>query len=363
MALNCGIIGLPNVGKTTVFNALIGGKALVANYPFSTVEPNIGVSVVPDERLTQVAQVFKSRKVTPATIEFRDIAGLVQGSSLGEGLGNQFLSQIREADALVHVVRGFEDPDVVHVTGAVEPECDISLIETELMLADLQTLERRREKVEKKVRTGDHRAAKEKAFLEALVEKLGKGEEWIRNQSYSAEEQAWLRDYQLLTDKDVVFVVNVGEGQEDNPIVRCIEALAQTRGARALPIAGRIEAEVASLPPAERSEYLHELGMGEGGLIRLIRTAYDLLGLITFFTANENEARAWTIHRGTKAVQAAGKVHSDMERGFIRAEVYHYDDLIACGSEAGVREKGLFRLEGRDYVVKDGDVLFFRFNV
>src|SRR2546428_728207 len=262
MALNCGIIGLPNVGKSTIFNALVGGRALVANYPFSTVEPNVGVAVIPDERLARLTQIFKSRKTTPTAIEFRDIAGLVQGSSLGEGLGNQFLSQVREADALVHVVRVFENPDVMHVVGAMEPERDIGLIETELMLADLQALERRRGKLDKQVGAGE---------------------------------------------------------------------------------SGGV--------------------CGEGGLVRLVRTAYELLNLITFFTAGEVESRAWTIRQGTKAAQAAGKVHSDMERGFIRAEVYHYDDLIACGSEAGVREKGLFRLEGRDYVVKDGDVLFFRFNV
>src|SRR5437588_11978 len=269
MALNCGIIGLPNVGKSTIFNALVGGRALVANYPFSTVEPNVGVAVIPDERLAKLTQIFKSRKTTPTAIEFRDIAGLVEGSSLGEGLGNQFLNQVREADALVHVVRVFEHPDVIHVAGAMDPERDIGRV----------------------------------------------------------------------------------------------EELARARGARAVTICGAVEAEVAALPPQERADYFRELGMGEGGLVRLVRTAYELLNLITFFTAGEVESRAWTIRRGTKAAQAAGKVHSDMERGFIRAEVYHYDDLIACGSEAGVREKGLFRLEGRDYVVKDGDVLFFRFNV
>lgn len=362
MALNCGIIGLPNVGKSTIFNALVGGKAVVANYPFSTVDPNIGVAVVPDERLTRLTQLFTSKKTTPTVIEFRDIAGLVQGSSEGEGLGNQFLGQVREADALVHVVRCFANPDVMHVVGEVDPERDIGLIETELMLADLQVLDRRRDKLEKKVRAGEAGAAQEMAFLGGLIERLGKGE-WLGSGSFSDAEQVWLREYQLLTAKPMVFAVNIGEGQEGAPSVRRVSELAVTRGARVVTIAGSIEAEVSSLEPGDRIDYLRELGIGEGGLVRLVRTAYDLLGLITFFTAGETESRAWTVREGTKAAQAAGKIHSDMERGFIRAEVYHYNDLIACGSEAGVKEKGLFRLEGRDYLVKDGDVMFFRFNV
>ncbi len=362
MALNCGIIGLPNVGKSTIFNALTGGKAVVANFPFSTVEPNVGVAVVPDDRLTRLTEIFKSKKTTPTTIEFRDIAGLVQGASQGEGLGNKFLSQVREADLLVHVVRCFQDPDVTHVVGPVNPERDIGLIEAELMLADLETLERRRERLEKKARSGDPAATKEMPFLQSLIEQLGKGD-WIGLRAFSPEEQGWVRESQLLTAKPIVFVANVGEGQEQDPAVGQLEDLAKARGARLVKLSGRLEAEIASLEPTERVEYLQELGMGEPGLVRLIRTAYDLLGLITFFTAGETESRAWTIRKGTKAGQAAGKIHSDMERGFIRAEAYHYDDLLACGNEAGVKDKGLFRLEGRDYVVKDGDVLFFRFNV
>lgn len=362
MALNCGIIGLPNVGKSTIFNALVGGKAVVANYPFSTVDPNIGMAVVPDERLTRLTQIFKSKKTTQTVIEFRDIAGLVQGSSEGEGLGNQFLGQVREADALVHVVRCFANPDVMHVVGEVDPERDIGLIETELMLADLQTLDRRREKLEKKVRAGEAGAAQEMAFLGGLIERLGKGE-WLGGGTFSDAEQVWLREYQLLTAKPMVFAVNIGEGQEETQAVRRVAELAVARGARVVTIAGSIEAEVSTLAPDDRADYLRELGIGEGGLVRLVRTAYDLLGLITFFTAGETESRAWTIREGTRAAQAAGKIHSDMERGFIRAEVYHYSDLIACGSEAVVKEKGLFRLEGRDYLIKDGDVMFFRFNV
>jgi hypothetical protein len=362
MALNCGIIGLPNVGKSTVFNALVGGKALVANFPFSTVEPNIGIASVPDARLARLTEIFKSRKTTPTTIEFRDIAGLVQGASEGQGLGNQFLSQVREADLLVHVVRCFHDPDVVHVVGPVDPDRDVGLIEAELILADLETLERRRDRLEKKVRAGDATAIKEMPFLLGLIEELGKGV-WIGLRNFTPDQQGWLREYQLLTSKPVVFAANVGEDQENAPAVVQVEKLAATRGARLVKLSGRIEAEIATLEAEERAEYLSELGMGEPGLVRLITTAYELLGLLTFFTAGETESRAWTLKTGTKAGQAAGKIHSDMERGFIRAEVYHYNDLIAAGSEAGVKERGLFRLEGRDYVVKDGDVMFFRFNV
>jgi GTP-binding protein YchF len=362
MALHCGIVGLPNVGKSTIFNALVGGKAVVANFPFSTVEANIGVGIVPDARLSRLVGIFNSRKKTPTSIEFRDIAGLVEGASQGQGLGNQFLAQVREADLLVHVVRCFQDPDVVHVVGSVNPERDIGLIEAELILADLDTVEKRRDRLEKKVRAGEPAAIKEMPFLTALIERLGKGE-WIGLCSFSSEEQSWLREYQLLTAKPVVFVANVGEGQESDPAVAQAEELARSRGASLVKLSGRLEAEIAALEPEDRAEYLRELNMGEPGLVRLIKNAYDLLGLITFFTAGETEARAWTVRAGTKAAQAAGKIHSDMERGFIRAEVYHYDDLVACGTEAGVKERGLFRLEGRDYPIKDGDVMFFRFNV
>jgi GTP-binding protein YchF len=262
----------------------------------------------------------------------------------------------------VHVVRCFENPDVLHVVGPVNPERDIGLIEAELILADLETVERRRDRLEKKVRAGDPTALKEMPFLLGLLEQLGKGE-WIGLREFSAEEQVWLRDYQLLTAKPVVFAANVGEGQEQDAVVGQVIEQAKTRGARCVMLSGRLEAEISALEPEERAEYLRELSMGEPGLVRLIRTAYELLGLITFFTAGETESRAWTVRKGTKAATAAGKIHSDMERGFIRAEVYHYDDLISCGNEAGVKEKGLFRLEGREYLIKDGDVMFFRFNV
>ena len=362
MALNCGIIGLPNIGKSTIFNALAGGKALVANFPYSTVDPNIGVAMVPDERLLRLTQIFKSRKTTPTAIEFRDIAGLARGASQGEGLGNQFLSQIREADVLVHVLRCFQDPDVVHVIGGVDPERDLGLVETELILSDLESLERRRDRLQKKIRAGEPAAGREMPFLQSLIDQLGKGE-WIGRKKHSPGEQAWVREYQLLTAKPVIFVANIGENQGNDPVVDSLERLAANRGARFVKLSGRMEAEVAALEPEERCDYLRELGMGEPGLVRLIRTAYELLQLITFFTAGDTESRAWTIRAGTKAAQAAGKIHSDMERGFIRAEVYQYNDLISCGNEAGVKEKGLFRLEGRDYEVQDGDVMFFRFNV
>jgi hypothetical protein len=357
------MIGLPNVGKTTVFNALVGAGAVAANYPFSTVETNVGIAPLPDPRLYKLAEIFKSRKITPSTLEVRDIAGLVEGASKGEGLGNQFLAQIREVDALMHVVRCFEDPDVVHVGGGVDPIRDIQTIETELMLADLETLERRRQRVEKKAKSGDAAASKELAAIQKFIDLLNKGQ-WLGNQAFAPEEQAVLKDCQLLAAKPVLYIVNVAEGTgEADPTVRAVREYAEKQGARLVTICGQLEAEVSTLPKEERDAYLKELGIRESSLVRLTRVAYDLLGLITFFTAGEVEARAWPIRKGLKASEAAGKIHSDMERGFIRAEVYHYDDLVACGSEAKVREKGLFRLEGRDYVIKEGDVVYFRFNV
>ncbi len=363
MALCCGMIGLPNVGKTTVFNALTGGGALAANYPFATVDPNTGIAVVPDPRLVTLTNIFKSKKTTYSTLEVRDIAGLVEGASKGEGLGNQFLGHIREVDALLHVVRCFQGGDVVHVSGSIDPLRDIGVIETELMLADLETLDRRKQKTEKKVRAGDKKAAFELEFLAKLIGLLDKGE-WLGNLSYTAEERQVLSECQLLAAKPVLFVANVSEGtQADQEAVQKVRDFAAKRGARVVTICGQLEAELSSLPESERGEFLKEMGLAESGLVRLTREAYTLLDLITFFTAGETESRAWPIPRGTKAPQAAGKIHSDMERGFIRAEVYHYDDLLACGSEAKVKEKGLFRLEGKDYVIQEGDIVYFRFNV
>lgn len=363
MGLCCGMIGLPNVGKTTVFNALTGGGALAANYPFATVDPNTGVALVPDPRLIKLTEIFVSKKTTYSTLEVRDIAGLVEGASKGEGLGNQFLGHIREVDALLHVVRCFQGTDVVHVGGGVDPLRDIGVIETELMLSDLETLDRRKQKTEKKVRAGDKKAAFEVAFLAKLIGLLDKGE-WLGNREYMAEERVVLNECQLLSAKPVLFVANVSEGKNaDETMVQTVRDFAAKRGARVVTICGQLEAELSSLPESERTDFLNEMGLTESGLVRLTREAYTLLDLVTFFTAGEVESRAWPIARGTKAPQAAGKIHSDMERGFIRAEVYHYDDLLACGSEAKVKEKGLFRLEGKDYIIKEADIVYFRFNI
>lgn len=357
------MIGLPNVGKTTVFNALVGTGAVVANYPFSTVETNVGVAALPDPRLDRLQQIFQSKKRTPSTLEIRDIAGLVEGASKGEGLGNQFLAQIREVDALMHIVRCFQDPDVVHVSGGVNPQRDVETIETELMLADAETLDRRKQRIEKKAKSGDAKAAKELAAVETFIECLNKGE-WLGNLTFTSEKRAVLNECQLLTAKPVLFIANAAEGAgEDDPHVRTVKDLADKKKAKLVLLHGQLEAELATLSPEDRVAYMKEVGLEESGLVRLTRVAYELLGLITFFTAGEVESRAWAIRKGLKAAEAAGKIHSDMERGFIRAEVYHYDDLVACGSEARVKEKGLFRLEGRDYIIKEGDVVYFRFNV
>jgi GTP-binding protein YchF len=346
-----------------VFNALVGAGAVVANYPFSTVETNVGVAQVPDPRVDKLVEIFKSKKKTPSTLEVRDIAGLVEGASTGEGLGNQFLAQIREVDALMHVVRCFQGGDVVHVGGSVNPIRDISTIETELMLADIEALDRRKQRVEKKVRAGDKKAAFEMAFLQRLMELLDIGE-WLGNLQYTSEERVILDECQLLAAKPVLFVANVSEGANaDEEMVKTVRDFADKRGARVVTICGQIEAELSALPEEDRGAFLKDMGLNESGLIRLTREAYTLLNLLTFFTAGETESRAWPLRKGLTAPQAAGKIHSDMERGFIRAEVYHYDDLLAYGSEAKVKEKGLFRLEGKDYVIKEGDVVFFRFNV
>jgi GTP-binding protein YchF len=364
MGFNCGIVGLPNVGKSTIFNALTSAGAQASNYPFTTIDPNVGVVDMPDERLQKLAEIYQPKKVTPTIMEFVDIAGLVKGAAQGEGLGNKFLANIREVDAIAHVVRCFEDPNVIHIAGQVDPKADIEVIEAELMLADLEAIEKRLFKSEKQAKTGDKKAADEVAFLGRLRDMLSRGEP-VRRASHSDEEAAWLRTYSLLSSKPVLYVANVAEDMVDkpNPHVDAVRKIADQEGAMVVVISGQVEGEIAQLAPEERKEYLAGMGLRESGLDRMIRAGYDLLGLITYFTAGEKEVRAWTITKGTKAPQAAGKIHTDFEKGFIRAEVFHYDDLIRLKTEQAVKAGGLLRSEGKDYVVRDGDIMLFRFNV
>ena len=364
MGLRCGIIGLPNVGKSTLFTALTSAKAVIANYPFTTIDPNVGVVEVPDKRLQRLSEIYRPRRTVPTTMEFVDIAGLVKGASQGEGLGNRFLGHIRDVDAVVHVLRCFEDPEVVHVSGKLDPLRDLEVIQTELVLADLETLQRRLEGLEKKAKSGDLKAIKELALAYRIRDRLNQGK-GLKDLEFSPEEGEHLREYHLLICKPVLYVLNVEEKDVhgESPIVKKVNQKALEEGSEVIVICGRMEAEVLELSPSERAEYLKQIGLQETGLSRLIRSAYRLLHLITFFTAGEVEAHAWTVQQGTKAPVAAGKIHSDMERGFIRAEVMSYEDLNTLGSAAAVREKGLLRLEGRDYQVRDGDVIYFRFNV
>ncbi len=364
MGFNCGIVGLPNVGKSTIFNALTSAGAQASNYPFTTIDPNIGVVDMPDERLDKLAGIYRPKKVTPTTMEFVDIAGLVKGAAQGEGLGNKFLANIREVDAIAHVVRCFDDPNVVHVAGKVDPKTDIEVIETELMLADLESIEKRLFKAEKQAKAGDKKALEEVGFMKKLKDMLAKAEP-LRRATYSEEQAGWLKSYNLLSAKPVLYVANVAEDMVDkpNPYVDAVKKIAAEEGARVVVISGQVEGEIAQLPKEERKEYLAGMGIKESGLDRMIRAGYDLLGLITYFTAGEKEVRAWTIAKGTKAPQAAGKIHTDFEKGFIRAEVFHYDDLMKLKTEQAVKAAGLLRSEGKDYVVKDGDIMLFRFNV
>ena len=364
MGFNCGIVGLPNVGKSTIFNALTSAGAQASNYPFTTIDPNVGVVDMPDERLDVLAGIYQPKKVTPTIMEFVDIAGLVKGAAQGEGLGNKFLANIREVDAIAHVVRCFDDPNVVHVSGKVDPKSDIEVIEAELMLADLDAIEKRLYKAEKLVKTGDKKTADEVDFMKRLKEMLAKGEP-VRRGVHSEEEALWLKGYALLSSKPVLYVANVAEDMVDkpNPYVDAVRKIAAEEGAGVVVISGQVEGEIAQLPKEERTEYLAGMGLKESGLDRMIRAGYDLLGLITYFTAGEKEVRAWTITKGTKAPQAAGKIHTDFEKGFIRAEVFHYDDLMRHKTEQAVKAAGLLRSEGKEYVVKDGDIMLFRFNV
>jgi GTP-binding protein YchF len=364
MSIRCGIVGLPNVGKSTLFNALTQAQnAAAANYPFCTIDPNVGMVPVPDGRLQTLASIVHPERIVPATVEFVDIAGLVAGASKGEGLGNQFLSHIREVDAIAHVVRCFDSADIVHVAGRIDPLSDMEVIDTELALADLATVDKGLDRAAKAAKGGDKEALRRKGVLERVKAHLDQVLP-VRAMQLSAEERRDLRELQLLTAKPVMYVANVTEGGfKDNPLLAAVEQRAASEGAVTVPVCAAIEAEIAQLEAADRSAFLAELGLREPGLDRVIRAGYRLLGLQTFFTAGEQEVRAWTVPVGATAPQAAGVIHTDFEHGFIRAEVIGYDDFIAGRGESGAREAGKVRLEGKEYVMQEGDVVHFRFNV